>query len=88
MRDLNPDWDTTVLDTLECGDLTEFDGWSNSWVSAEGGKSAHEVRTWIAAYSALQAAGPYRMDYRYYRPIPELIAGFAVTTALTKETCP
>ena len=26
-------------------------------------------------------AGPYDITYRYYRPIPEFIAGFGVTTA-------
>ena len=42
---------------------------------------AHEIRTWIAAYSALAQAGPYTVTYRYYRPIPQYIVGFAVTTA-------
>lgn len=46
------------------------------------GRSVHEVRTWVAAYSALAALGPYEMTYRYYRPIRDFIAGFAVTTAL------
>ena len=34
------------------------------------------------AYAALSTVGPYEMTYRYYRPIPEFIAGFSVTTAL------
>ena len=38
----------------------------------------------IAAYSALSTAGPYDITYRYYRPIPEFIAGFSVTTALPR----
>ena len=45
------------------------------------GNSSHEVRTWIAAYSALGAAGAYQVDYSFYRPIREFIAGFGVTTA-------
>lgn len=82
IRDLNPSWDNAFLDILESGRLNKIDGWTNEWVSAEGGNSAHEVRTWIAAYSALAAGGgPYELRSRYYRPIPEFIAGFAVTTA-------
>ena len=29
-------------------------------IAAEAGNSAHEVRTWVAAFAALAAAGPYR----------------------------
>jgi 2,3-dihydroxyphenylpropionate 1,2-dioxygenase len=39
------------------------------------------VRTWIAAYAALGAAGAYTVQYSFYKPIPEYIAGFGVTTA-------
>lgn len=83
LRDLNPDWDQALLDLLAAGDLAAVDSWSNAWIEEEGGGSAHEVRTWVAAYAALAAAGDYEVRYRYYRPIPELIAGFAVTTALS-----
>ena len=44
------------------------------------GNSAHEVRTWIAGYAALGAAGRYSVQFSYYRPIRELIAGFGLTT--------
>lgn len=50
----------------------------------EGGGSAHEIRTWVAAFAALQAAGPYETTMRYYKPAPELIAGFAIRTARPK----
>jgi 2,3-dihydroxyphenylpropionate 1,2-dioxygenase len=49
--------------------------------AGEGGGCGDEVRTWIAAYSSLAATGPYRMTSRFYLPVPEWIAGFAVTTA-------
>lgn len=45
------------------------------------GNSAHEVRTWVAALSALSAVGDYTVRDRFYRPIKELIAGFGVLTA-------
>jgi 2,3-dihydroxyphenylpropionate 1,2-dioxygenase len=59
------------------------DNWDNDDMIAQAGNASHEVRTWVAAYAALASAGPYRMTGRYYRPIPEWIAGFAVATAIT-----
>jgi 2,3-dihydroxyphenylpropionate 1,2-dioxygenase len=82
LRELNPEWDRALLDLLATGQLDAVDAWDNAWIEQEAGGSAHEVRTWIAAYAALAAVGDYEVRYRYYRPIPELIAGFAVTTAL------
>ena len=48
------------------------------------GHSSHEVRTWVAAYSALRACGEYKVTYEFYSPIKEYIAGFGVTTAVVK----
>jgi 2,3-dihydroxyphenylpropionate 1,2-dioxygenase len=79
---LNPDWDRGFLDVVDSGRLAELDGWSNAFISNEGGNSAHEIRTWVAAFAALAVSGPYETRLRYYRPVPELIAGFAVRTAV------
>ena len=79
---LNPEFDRQFLEIVDSGHLGDLDTWSNSFIANEGGNSAHEIRTWVAAFSALAAAGPYRTDVRYYRPAPELIAGFAVRTAV------
>jgi 2,3-dihydroxyphenylpropionate 1,2-dioxygenase len=81
MIPINPEWDNLVLDTLAKGALSEVDSWSTEWMGAQGGGSAHEVRTWIAAFASLAAVGDYRLASRFYRPIPEWIAGFAVVTA-------
>lgn len=81
-RPLNPDWDRSFLDLMDSGRLGELDNWTNSWIAGEAGNSAHEVRTWVAAFAALAAQGPYRTVDHYYRAAPELIAGFAVRTAL------
>ena len=35
----------------------------------------------FAAFASLAASGDYRMDFRFYEPIPAWIAGFAVATA-------
>ncbi|BDB45047.1 hypothetical protein IWGMT90018_54930 [Mycobacterium kiyosense] len=49
----------------------------------EGGSSAHEIRTWVAAFAAMASAGPYRTITRYYRQAADLIAGFAIRTAVS-----
>ena len=84
MIPINPTWDNLLLDHLENGELAEFDSWSVEWTAAEGGGSAHEVRTWIAALASLAATGPYEMTSRFYEAIPAWIAGFAVATARSR----
>jgi 2,3-dihydroxyphenylpropionate 1,2-dioxygenase len=84
LQPLNPDWDQAFLELLDTGRLPEVDAWSTDWIESEAGLSAHEVRTWVAAFAALSAAGPYETGSRYYRPAPELIAGFAVRTAVLR----
>ncbi|MGA7465653.1 3-carboxyethylcatechol 2,3-dioxygenase [Mycobacterium sp.] len=79
---LNPEWDQKFLEILDSGQLDDLDKWSNSFIAAEGGNSAHEIRTWVAAFAALAVAGPYATGLRYYQPALELIAGFAVRTAV------
>jgi 2,3-dihydroxyphenylpropionate 1,2-dioxygenase len=80
---LNPDWDEQFLDICASGDLTRFDAWTPEEMTAAAGHSAHEVRCWIAAFAALAAAGPYAVTDRFYRQIPEWIAGFGFLTART-----
>ncbi len=82
LQPLNPDWDRALLDLIDTNRLTEVDGWSNEWIAREAGNSAHEIRTWVAAFAALAAQGPYQTRQRYYRAAPELIAGFAIRTAV------
>jgi 2,3-dihydroxyphenylpropionate 1,2-dioxygenase len=82
LQPLNPAWDHRFLEIVDGGRLDEIDGWSNSFVLYEGGSSAHEIRTWVAAFAALQTAGAYQTELRYYRPAEELIAGFAIRTAM------
>ncbi|MCE0764539.1 3-carboxyethylcatechol 2,3-dioxygenase [Pseudonocardia kujensis] len=84
LMDLNPDLDRELLQRFAKGDLTSFDTVGVEWLGEQGGSSIHEVRSWIAAHAALQTAGPYRTESSFYRPIPEWIIGFAVTTARTR----
>lgn len=81
IRELNPEWDEAFLDVCASGKLEEVDDWSPAQMAEDAGNSAHEVRTWLAAFSALRAGGDYEVVQRFYRPIPELIAGFGVMTA-------
>jgi 2,3-dihydroxyphenylpropionate 1,2-dioxygenase len=81
LQPLNPEWDHRFLEIVDSGHLSDVDDWSVSWMAHEAGNSAHEVRTWVAAFAALAARGPYVTENRFYRAAAELIAGFAVRTA-------
>ena len=82
LQPLNPDWDRAFLEMLDANRLTEVDAWSNAWIAQEAGNSAHEIRTWVAAFATLAAHGRYETVQRFYRAAPELIAGFAIRTAV------
>ncbi|OBA90459.1 3-(2,3-dihydroxyphenyl)propionate dioxygenase [Mycobacteriaceae bacterium 1482268.1] len=82
LQPLNPEWDSRFLEIVDSGHLSDVDDWSTSWIAHEAGNSAHEVRTWVAAFAALAAQGAYRTENRFYRAAPELIAGFAVRTGV------
>ncbi|WP_237159605.1 3-carboxyethylcatechol 2,3-dioxygenase [Mycolicibacterium rhodesiae] len=83
LQPLNPDWDRALLDLIDTNRLAEVDGWTNDWITREAGNSAHEIRTWVAAFAALASQGDYQTQQRYYRAAPELIAGFAIRTAVS-----
>src|SRR5205085_2947050 len=72
MHPLNPEWDLRLLEIIDSGDLTAVDGWFNEWIAEEAGNSAHEIRTWIAAFAGLASKGPYEIAVRYYRAVPDL----------------
>lgn len=79
---LNPDWDAAFLAIAGSGDLTAFDAWTEDQVTGEGGSGGHEVRCWIAALAALQAAsGDYTLETRHYAPVPEWMTAMGVVTA-------
>ena len=81
LHPLNPTWDRYFLDTLQAGDLRELDDIGDDELSAIAGKSTHEVKAWVAAFAAMTAYGSYQTSNRYYRPIPEWIAGFGALSA-------
>lgn len=78
LHPLNPVWDNCFMSLLEQG-VCRLDAVSNEELSAMAGKSTHEVKTRVAAFAAfaaISAFGNWRSEGRYYRPIPEWIAGF------------
>ena len=61
-------------------DFGSFDRWRAEFAAmgkAQGGGSAHEVKNWLAAFAG-QDAKRLRTRQRWYRDIPELIAGFGI----------
>jgi len=54
MRALNPEWDQAFLAKLQ-RDLRAVDAIGNDEITRDGGKSAHEIRTWVAAFGGLAA---------------------------------
>ncbi|MFC7655397.1 3-carboxyethylcatechol 2,3-dioxygenase [Pseudonocardia benzenivorans] len=83
MSDLRP---STRSGTPPCLTCSPPETWSGSTPGPTTGSSSkrgtsHEVRTWIAAYAALGAAGRYEVETSFYEAIPEWIAGFGLTTA-------
>lgn len=86
IADLNPDWDAQFMRLCRDGRTSAFDDYDAHEMAEAAGNSSHEVRTWVTAFSAMKAVGDYAVDFEYYRPIREYIAGFGVMTARTKET--
>lgn len=78
---LNAAWDEAFIELLQSGALEQVDEFDIQRISAEAGRSTHEVRTWVAAFAALAANGPYQARKDYYRPINEWIAGYGVVSA-------
>ncbi|CAD5376016.1 2,3-dihydroxyphenylpropionate 1,2-dioxygenase [Pseudomonas sp. OF001] len=78
---LNAEWDLAFVDLLLSGRLDEIDEFKIEEISKAAGRSAHEVRTWVAAFSALAATGAYTARLDYYRAINEWIAGYGVVSA-------
>jgi 2,3-dihydroxyphenylpropionate 1,2-dioxygenase len=80
---LNEEWDRRLLDVFRSGDLRVVDGWDNDEFIREGGSAAHEMRSWIAAFSGLSVAGDYRLSVDRYWAVPTWGAGFGIVAAVT-----
>lgn len=83
---LNTDWDHKLLKVFRSGSMSEVDSWDNDEFIADGGSAAHEMRSWIAAFSALSTVGDYSMVVDRYWPVETWGAGFGITAALPLAT--
>lgn len=50
-------------------------------ITRDGGCGGHEIRTWIAVAAVARVAGVKHFGLRYYRAIPQWVAGCGVMTA-------
>lgn len=80
-RALNPEWDRWFIEALLAGSLDELAALDSASIRAAAGAGGQEVRTWLAAFAALAAAGRYRAELRHYRAIPHWNAGFGIVAA-------
>lgn len=78
IKPLAPDWDARWMQALQDGDLQALATQSEASISAQAGRSAHESKTWLIARAAVHDDDAACCVVRYYRAIPEYIAGFGV----------
>ena len=65
------------MSLLERGDWAALGQMHASEIIAEGGSAANEINTWVAAF-ATQSVAQLSTVQRWYRAIPELVAGLGV----------
>lgn len=78
---LNPEWDKTLMSKLAIGELNFLNDVSEEELTRVAGCGGHEVRAWVAAYSALAASGPYQSREVFYKDISEWNAGMGISIA-------
>lgn len=83
LHPLNPEWDQWFLNIIATGQVEVLDTLTNQELSDLAGKSTHEVKTWVAAAAAMSVFGQATETARYYRPIPEWIAGYGALTRVS-----
>jgi 2,3-dihydroxyphenylpropionate 1,2-dioxygenase len=80
MKPIDPAWDARWMDALVQGGtaLDALNALAEPGIERDAGLSAHESKTWLVARAALRTSGPLDCRLRYYRAIPEYIAGYGV----------
>ena len=83
LQPLNPDWDHAFLELLDTNRLADIDGMGRT-AGSPGRPATPRTKSapgWRPS-PRWPPQGPYETQQRYYRPAPELIAGFAIRTAV------
>lgn len=78
---LNPEWDKWVMEQFKAGDLSSLASLSTEEILAKAGRGGQEIRTWIAAFSALAYQGQYSTGISFYAPSNEWLVGMGVLSA-------
>lgn len=81
---LNPEWDRALLETLAKADFAAIEAMTEADIRRDGGRGGQEVRSWMAAFAALNTLGEYQMTTHCYEAISEWIAGFGIVSAELK----
>lgn len=76
-KPLNPEWDAVWMDAIQRGDFDTLLNRSEDSIAFEAGLSAHESKSWLIARAALPKR-PLADGVRFYRAIPEFMAGFGL----------
>lgn len=79
---VNGCWDRNFLELFAKGDMKAFDDWTDEAVLKEAGYGGGEIRMWIAAAAAGQAAGAPAPIVDYYSDETYLAVGAAVAHAV------
>jgi 2,3-dihydroxyphenylpropionate 1,2-dioxygenase len=85
-RPLNPEWDRAFMTAVGRGELDLLDRISDEELTIIAGCGSHEVRTWIAAYGALAAWGPYASEALFYRDVTAWNTGIGIAAAVPTST--
>jgi 2,3-dihydroxyphenylpropionate 1,2-dioxygenase len=78
---LNEAWDRGFMRDLAAGRWEDFAALADVDITREGGRSGHEIRTWLAAFAALRAFGEYTVEQIAYAKAPEWIVGYGAMRA-------
>jgi 2,3-dihydroxyphenylpropionate 1,2-dioxygenase len=65
------------MDAIGSGRLETLAALDDASIERDAGLSAHESKTWLIARAALPRAG-FAPTLRWYRAIPEFIAGYGL----------
>lgn len=81
-RPLNPAWDEAFMRQLTNFEFDQICQMSDPAITADAGCGGHEVRNWIAAAAAAEVLELGSLKPRYYRAIPEWVAGFGIASTI------